>query len=190
MIKKGVLQCQGTHMTSNPHIEIKRLAITDSIVENGVHVVATADTGDCPCCQAEGKARKHKNRMYTELNDGYVHSVGFHGLGLPEIFVFVGPSGHGDEKIDVKELRERLQEAADFIHHIYENRDGFVFSKTQAYGGENCLRKGLFFIICFDASEDIGDEVRNKYMSHTVGYYNTTDFKTVAFKMAKVEINR
>ena len=71
-------------------VEEWRESVKKEIQSNGVHIVAKSTACDCEECLKEGIS---KGNSYTSLLDGYVHSIGFHQQGLPEVIILAGSNG-------------------------------------------------------------------------------------------------
>lgn len=161
--------------------EEARIEIDAHIKEHGVFFVAVADI--CPQCHPE----QENQRVFTNIEDGFIYTIGFHELGLPEVFVFVGPDGNGYSEATESELRDNLQCAANFISHIYDGRETFKVDKKIAYRSDDEKQNGLYFVAVSDETEEMGEEPKEHFMSVTCRYYGTTDFKVRVFKLLKID---
>lgn len=166
----------------NPIIsEEGRTEIEAHIKEYGVFFVAVADID--PVDQTKDESEK----IFTQIHDGYVYTIGFHELGLPEVLVFVGPGGGGGyDRATVDELRDNLQYATNFIRHIYDTRDTFVVDMKAAHAGDAQRESDLYIVAIHDETQDPGEGVKTNLLSGIYEYYGTTDFKVRAFKLRKL----
>lgn len=151
--------------------------IKQSMIENdGIHIVAKSLMCDCEECRKEGKIQPD---VCSDIFDGYVHSIGFHEKGMPELLFLVGPNGIDEEELTKQELIDRVQDAGNFINTIFQTRDTFKFNNNQAYGSPNI--NGLYWVIA-DNDDQMVEFIKHDLMSDATAFYDTCQFNVVVFK--------
>lgn len=160
--------------------EEARIEIDAHLKEHGVFFVIAADIDPKITSEQSGSGK-----VYTKIDDGYVYTIGFTSIGLPEVVVFTGPLGENAEPITELQMRDRLQSATDFIVDIFRYQGAATFYPDVIYDTESASKMGLHFIVGHDGDLDPSDDVKISLFRVLCEYYGNTDFKIRSFIMRK-----
>ena len=160
-----------------------RVEIDAHLKTHGLFYVAVADIDPKIDPDKEGPGK-----VFSQPEDGYVYTIGFHKLGLPEVVVFVGPGGVNPDPVTESQLRDRLQIASKFISYIFKNRDTFVPQEGVVYKCDSGDEQGLCIVLSHDEHSQPSEESKTEFLGGICEYYNTMDFKVRSFVLRKEKV--
>ena len=164
-------------MSNQQTVEEFRLAVKQDILNDGVHIRGKSAACDCEQCKLEGKIQP---TVFTSILDGYVHSIGFHEKGKPEILILVGPNGTDELELTKEQLNDRIRNADLFIGNIDHNGNDFIFDKNKAYNSFDI--EGLYWVIIEDDDGQMQEYVKHELMDATTAYYYDCQYEVIIFK--------
>lgn len=103
-------------MTISNRAEIRR-----HIAAYGVSLLAISDAAPCQMC-GETPCERHVEGALSELEDGFVYSVGHRERQRPDLLVFCGPTPY-EAPLSKEALLQRMQAAGALINFLVAHWD-------------------------------------------------------------------
>ena len=100
-----------------------RDTIQATIDKFGVCLVAVSDAAHCEACGPDTTCRSHAAATYTEMDDGFVYTIGHQARNRPDLVILCGPTPVEETPMPRDELVTHLEAAADLLNHLVSNWD-------------------------------------------------------------------
>lgn len=159
-----------------------RSRIARSISQHGYYILA-ALIGDkcatcCACYQHDECPLKGDNHQFTDVKEAYVYSVGRREIGVPEIFIFCGPTNN-DGPIKYDTARAKIDDAALTIQSLvdgWETVYGWETSRP-SNGAPVSVTDGPEYWVNTD--QDVIDIIKSHFAMGVGDYYNNNSYDMV-----------
>lgn len=149
--------------------KVVRADIRRNIKLYGVALRAISDAAPCQSC-GDTPCEPHAKGAFTELEDGFVYSIGHRERNRPDLVVLCGPTP-GEPALDQAGLVNRMQEAATLINYLVSR-----WGEHPVLPGQRCADSdGRVYRVL--SSAEVVSAAKDELTVQAGVYYGTEDYE-------------